>query len=172
MSNAASCGVIKQLLLMDLTIGVQKHCLDVQVFPREGQVFALQHICVHVHLLADPLLCASERLNHGLLLDQARVELHAEVVDEVELEAHQVIRIHSLNSVELARSHLLVFVLLIEAQDVLDLQALENLPEFDTVRQSNANDVDLQPERLYLPKGLLEVLERVLVADAVAAFDA
>ena len=72
---------------MDLTVDINEHSLYVQILSSQRQVLTLPDFCEHVNLLIQPLFSFSERLYHALFSDEARVELLAKVVDEVELEA-------------------------------------------------------------------------------------
>ena len=85
-----------------------------------------------------------EGLDNGQFAHQTRVELHAEVVDVVELEANQVILCHDLGCIFkliTARGHVFLMDFL-EAEDVLNLKAAEDFPHFDAIGEGNPDHVN------------------------------
>ena len=121
---------------------VQKYGFDVQVFHAKRKFVLLPDLLVLILVVVDPFIGCVERINHTLLAGDVCIELHAEAVNIVELEADKVVKIFFFI---LARCHIRSGV--VEAEDVFYLGSFKHLAQVDTVRKSNTCHVDLKSKR-------------------------
>ena len=78
-----------------------------------------------------------ESFDYCEFFGDVKIELHAEVIDEIELKADQTFNIVFFKLAGCYTS-------LIEAEDMFDFLILEDLSDFQWIWQSDANDVDMQ----------------------------
>ena len=74
---------------MSLALFIEKNRLDVQVLHGEGQFFVEPDSRGLVFGVIHPVLGAPERVNNGLLRNDALEKLHAKVEDVIKAEAAQ-----------------------------------------------------------------------------------
>ena len=76
---------------VNVTVFIEKHGLDVDIFDCKSELLALPHGSKHVIVLIQPLFRVLEGLYDRFFVDNARVEFHAKVVNEIVLVFDQVV---------------------------------------------------------------------------------
>ena len=114
---------IKNLTLVNIAMFIKKYCFYVQILDRERQVFALPDKVDLVLFIFYPCLCLIESFDYCEFFGDVKIELHAEVIDEIELKADQTFNIVFFKLAGCYTS-------LIEAEDMFDFLILEDLSDF------------------------------------------
>ena len=171
---------------MDLTVYFKQFWLNAEIVLIKVVVFVAPNLIEQGLFVIDKVGCLLESLVDGLFSHQLSVKFAAECVDEIESERHQIVELNASNIdfgcfiAILLNFVPLLFTIDLECEYVRDSQIYKLLPDFDTVRYGNSDNVyeEFLLARLrvnVLTVGFEQVVEVVDVnplTDAILTFDA
>ena len=121
---------IEETVLVDWALRVEQDGLYIEALHREGQIVQLPNLLFLELVVTNLLICFVKGVYDGHLVGEIRVELHAEAVDEVELEPNQVF-LHFFAVL----AGFVVGIGVVETEHVLDAVLQKDFSKSNTVRQ-------------------------------------